>query len=97
MVLLKVRVQRGSAAGCRDGLQDREAALDLCAALEGMGLAILPKWMIRRDLAEGRLEPLLPGTVKLSGWPFVVYPSRKYLSAKFRTFLAFLVQDHRLR
>ncbi|MFZ1430526.1 MAG: LysR substrate-binding domain-containing protein [Geminicoccaceae bacterium] len=71
--------------------------MDLRAALEGMGLAFLPKWMIRQDLAEGRPEPLLPGTVKLSGWPFGVYPSRKYLSAKVRTFLDFLVQDHRLR
>ncbi|HEX2526630.1 MAG TPA: LysR family transcriptional regulator [Geminicoccus sp.] len=67
------------------------------AALEGMGLAFLPEWMIRQDLAEGRLESVLHGALALHGCLFGVYSSRKYLSAKVRTFLDFLAHDHRLR
>ncbi|MGY3237315.1 MULTISPECIES: LysR family transcriptional regulator [unclassified Bradyrhizobium] len=66
------------------------------AALEGMGLAILPKWLVAEDIAAGRLEHVLPehiGSVKL----FAVYPSRKYLSAKVRTFIDFIAADKRMK
>ncbi|WP_263062812.1 LysR family transcriptional regulator [Dickeya dadantii] len=59
-------------------------------ALEGMGLVFLPVWMIQNDIAEGRLETVLPDTVKYSTILHAVYPSRKYLSAKVRTFIDFL-------
>jgi len=36
------------------------------AALDGMGLVLLPEWMVNEDLATGRLTPLLPG---LPAWP----------------------------
>ncbi|MGY3546629.1 DNA-binding transcriptional LysR family regulator [Bradyrhizobium sp. USDA 4472] len=66
------------------------------AALEGMGLAILPKWLVAEDIAAGRLEHVLPehiGSVKL----FAVYPSRKYLSAKVRAFIDFIAADKRMK
>ncbi len=60
------------------------------AALEGMGIAIMPHPVCRSHLAEGRLEPLLPAlpapTVPLSA----IYPDRSYLPAKTRSFLDFL-------
>jgi DNA-binding transcriptional LysR family regulator len=55
-------------------------------ALQGMGLTFLPKWLIHQDLADRRLELVLPG-LATRGQLFGVYPSRKYLSAKVRTFL----------
>ena len=67
------------------------------AALEGMGLAYLPKWLIGEDLAAGRLEAVLPEAGTNWGRLFAVYPSRKYLSAKVRTFLDFIVRDGRLK
>lgn len=67
------------------------------AALQGMGLAMLPKWLIEDDLQEGRLLRVLSD----QEWPDVtlygVYPSRKYLSSKVRTFLDFLLDDTRLK
>ncbi len=57
------------------------------AALEGMGLAFLPTWLIRQDLDDGRLELVLPDLATARGQLLGVYPSRKYLSAKVRTFL----------
>lgn len=59
------------------------------AALEGMGLVFLPALMIQPDIAEGRLETVLPDRVKFSTTLHAVYPSRKYLSAKVRTFIDF--------
>lgn len=60
------------------------------AALEDMGLVFLPALMIQPDIAEGRLERVLPDTVGFSATLYAVYPSRKYLSAKVRTFIDFL-------
>lgn len=67
------------------------------AALEGMGLAFLPKWLIADDIAAGRLEYVLPNEVFFEGRLFAVYPTRKYLSAKVRTFIDFLAADKRMR
>ena len=60
------------------------------AAREGMGLVFLPELMIQPDIAEGRLEMVLPDTLSFSSTLYAVYPSRKYLSAKVRTFIDFL-------
>ncbi|QOZ74577.1 LysR family transcriptional regulator [Bradyrhizobium sp. CCBAU 53351] len=67
------------------------------AALEGMGLAFLPKWLVAEDIAGGRLEHVMPGQVIFEGKLFAVYPSRKYLSAKVRTFIDFVVADQRMK
>jgi DNA-binding transcriptional LysR family regulator len=67
------------------------------AALEGMGLAFLPKWLISEDVAAGRLEHVLPELLTFEGRLFAVYPSRKYLSAKVRTFIDFLASDKRMK
>jgi DNA-binding transcriptional LysR family regulator len=67
------------------------------AALEGMGLAFLPKWLVADDIAAGRLEHVMPEQVLFEGKLFAVYPSRKYLSAKVRTFIDFIAADKRMR
>lgn len=67
------------------------------AALEGMGLAFLPKWLVTDDTAAGRLVHILSDDVIFEGRLFAVYPSRKYLSAKVRTFIDFVAADKRMR
>ena len=67
------------------------------AALEGMGLAFLPKWLVTEDIAAGRLVLILPDDITFEGRLFAVYPSRKYLSAKVRTFIDFVAADKRMR
>lgn len=67
------------------------------AALEGMGLAFLPKWLIADDIAAGRLVHILPDDIIFEGRLFAVYPSRKYLSAKVRTFIDFVAADKRMK
>jgi DNA-binding transcriptional LysR family regulator len=62
-------------------------------ALEGMGLTFMPRWVADSDVAEGRLELVLPEASTLRGTLYAVYPSRKYLSAKVRTFIDFFVEQ----
>lgn len=67
------------------------------AALQGMGLALLPKWLIEQDLLAQRLVRVLPEQAWHKATLYGVYPSRKYLSSKVRTFLDFLLDDPRLK
>ncbi|MGJ4943712.1 LysR family transcriptional regulator [Bradyrhizobium sp. HKCCYLS1011] len=67
------------------------------AALAGMGMAVLPEWLIAEDLARKRLEPVQPEWIRIEAPLFAVYPSRKYLSAKVRTFIDFVAADPRLK
>ena len=74
----------------RTVLQSGNETLLHLAALEGMGLVFLPMWMAQPDIAAGRLEVALPDTLKFSVTLHAVYPSRKYLSAKVRSFIDFM-------
>src|SRR5258708_18454581 len=65
------------------------------AALEGMGLTFLPQPQAQADIDAGRLEIVLPDLLQLGGTLVAVYPSRKYLSAKVRLFIDFLVEQIR--
>jgi len=73
-------------------LSENETILHL-AALQGMGLVFLPVWMVEADLEAGRLELVLPDILRFGNTLHAVYPSRKYLSAKVRTFIDFLASQ----
>lgn len=74
-------------------LQSANETILFQAALEGMGIAIMPHLVAHAHLAEGRLEQLLPDlpmpTVSLSA----IYLDRSYLPAKIRSFLDFLADS----
>ena len=65
------------------------------AALDGMGLVLLPEWMVDEDLAAGHLTPLLAG---LPAWPeryqaeiHAVHARAERLPAKVAAFAAHLL------
>ena len=62
------------------------------AAVAGLGFAILPDFIAAPDIAAGRLVPLLGDRILPGGGIFAVYPHRRYLPAKVRIFVDFLVQ-----
>jgi len=62
------------------------------AALSGMGVAYLGTDIIGDDLREGRLRRVLPDVPTPQLSVSAVYPSRRYLSAKVRSFIDFLVE-----
>ncbi len=74
-------------------LESNDGQVLRAAALAGMGILVQPTYILWDDLQAGRLVPLL------NDWELprltmnIAYPSRKYLSAKVRTFIDF-VADH---
>jgi DNA-binding transcriptional LysR family regulator len=61
------------------------------AALNGAGLIYQPLFIVAEDLQAGRLIQVLPDYASSELGIYAIYPSRKHLSAKVRTFVDFLV------
>ncbi|WP_334956729.1 substrate binding domain-containing protein [Nostoc sp.] len=62
------------------------------ATLAGMGLAVLPKWLIEDDLTSQRLEVLKLDYTLATSSLYAVYTNRRYLSPKISTFVDFLAE-----
>jgi len=60
------------------------------AALSGLGITLLPTFIVGADLCEGQLVQVLPNYCPPEISIYAVFPSRRYLSAKVRTFVDFL-------
>jgi DNA-binding transcriptional LysR family regulator len=61
------------------------------AAVSGLGWATLPDFIAEPDIKAGRLVPMLDETLPKGGGIFAVYPHRRYLPAKVRVLVDFLV------
>ncbi len=62
------------------------------AAVAGLGFSILPDFIAAPDIESGRLVTVLDDRILPGGGIFAVYPHRRYLPAKVRVFVDFLVQ-----
>jgi DNA-binding transcriptional LysR family regulator len=80
----------------RTVMQSENETLLHLAALEGMGLVFLPTWMVQQDISAGRLRLVLPDSLRFTTTLHAVYASRKFLSAKVRTFVDFLASKGEL-
>ncbi|MGE0500401.1 MAG: LysR family transcriptional regulator [Rhizobiaceae bacterium] len=67
------------------------------AAVAGLGFAILPDFIAAPEIASGRLVTVLDDCILSGGGIFAVYPHRRYLPAKVRVFVDFLVQWFKAR
>jgi DNA-binding transcriptional LysR family regulator len=78
----------------RGSLQVNNAEMLRQAALGGLGLALLPGWLIRQDLDAGALVPVLadyqvnPGDMEVG--IYAVYPANRRGSSKIRVFTELL-------
>ena len=61
------------------------------AALRGLGIALLPVFIIGKEMEEGRLAAVLADYEPPPVAVYALYPPSRYLSAKVRVFLDFLV------
>jgi len=61
-------------------------------AREGLGIACEPDFIVGPDIRAGRLKPVLRGFEPPPANIYLVYPSRRHLSAKVRAFADFLVE-----
>jgi DNA-binding transcriptional LysR family regulator len=77
----------------RGAMKSNEGQVIRAAALQGSGILVQPKYVIYDDIVSGRLVPVLDAwdlprlTINLA------YASRRYVPAKVRTFIDFLI-DH---
>ncbi|SMF93859.1 DNA-binding transcriptional regulator, LysR family [Methylomagnum ishizawai] len=60
------------------------------AALSALGLVLLPTYMVGQDIRKNRLQAVLTDYIPAPLEIHAVYPHRKHLSAKVRTFVDFL-------
>lgn len=68
------------------------AELEAGLAEAGLGVTRLPAFACARALAEGRLEAVLEDYERAEMGIYAVYPHRRYLAAKVRVFIDFLVE-----
>ncbi len=73
---------------------DSEPLRALALALDGVGVVLLPSWLIGDDLRTGRLEPILPNwQAMIATQPsgiFGLYPPHRAVPSKVSVFLDFL-------
>jgi DNA-binding transcriptional LysR family regulator len=62
----------------------------LCA---GFGLSLIPWAYVRNDIEQGRLRTVPNDWSTVETSVYVVYPSRRYVTAKVRAFIEFLVEE----
>mgnify|MGYP003663734397 FL=1 len=62
------------------------------AAIAGRGIVHLPEYIVREDLAAGRLVPILRACAGPSRPIHAVYPHREFLATKVRSFVDYLVE-----
>jgi DNA-binding transcriptional LysR family regulator len=62
------------------------------AALKGNGITLLPTFMVGPDIKEGRLQVVLPHYLPSELGIYALYAPNRYLAAKTRLFVDFLVE-----
>ncbi|OTA21891.1 transcriptional regulator PtxR [Xenorhabdus beddingii] len=72
-------------------MADSAASL-LAFALSGAGVALLPAWLVREDIVNGRLIQLLPHYRFPRQGIYALYPNTRHVPEKVRTFIDFLQQ-----
>jgi DNA-binding transcriptional LysR family regulator len=58
--------------------------------LAGIGIAVMPDWLFRDEIADGRLRPILCEFAPRSLAIHLVHPSRRFVAPKIRTVLDYL-------
>ncbi len=76
-------------SGC---LLGNNGEMGLAVAKAGLGVAYIPAFHLRNEVAEGRLEAVLEEYVEDPISIYAVYPHARHLSPKVRVFVDFLVE-----
>ena len=80
----------------RGSVRSENGLVLLDAALQGVGMLVIPEWMARKRLAAGELVNVMPewvpNPVTTHAEHYAIYPSSRGLSRKIRAFVDFLVE-----
>lgn len=80
----------GLSTGLNTVMKSSDTTLSYHAVHAGMGAALLPGWLVDKDLAAGRLQELSNNGQPFVGELFAVYSSRRHMPLKLRSFIDFL-------
>ncbi|MGB8601090.1 MAG: substrate binding domain-containing protein, partial [Rhizomicrobium sp.] len=61
-------------------------------ALAGLGITVLPDYVVGEDIARGRLTALLPGWSMNGFYLYAIYPKRDFLPIKVKVLIDYLVE-----
>ena len=67
--------------------------MSVAIAEQGVGITLEPDFMVAPGIAACRLQRILTDFTPPASAIYAVYPSRRHLSAKVRTFVDFLVKE----
>lgn len=67
--------------------------LEIDLGVAGQGIFAVPRFALKDELATGKLVDLFPDWPKQAIGIYMVYPSRKHMSAKVRSFIEFVLQE----
>jgi DNA-binding transcriptional LysR family regulator len=87
VLCLKSHVRRLSAEGCTNIHVTTNTAMLRALAHEGLGIAILPAYLVAAEIDQGSLVEVLKGEPLEHVDIHVAYPSRKYVPAKVAQFV----------
>ena len=73
-------------------LNSNNGDLNAAAAVQGVGIALEPDFIVNSDLQSGKLVPVLESFEAPASPIYAVYPSRRFLPVKVRAFVDFLVE-----
>jgi DNA-binding transcriptional LysR family regulator len=83
---LKIQTQVNSRVLCNNS----EMMISLCLA--GQGIIRMPLFNLREEVNAGKLTPLFEDYMPINIGVYLVYPSRKNMSAKLKCFIDFIVE-----
>ena len=66
-----------------------------CAAIDGLGVALLPSFILGDSLKTGRLVEVLPSARLADLGIYAVYPPGRFVQPKLRSFIDYLVESFR--
>lgn len=64
----------------------------LSVVREGLGIACLPNFMVKQDIAQGELLQVLPEATRHQGVFRILWPSHRYPATKLRVFIDYMAQ-----
>lgn len=77
-------------ANIKSSLSVNNAEVLKHCAIEGMGIALLPQFVVEDALSDGRLKQLMPACTPAPSTLYAVRPSRRFVTARERLFIDFL-------
>ena len=81
---------QGAAPASSEGMLMDQFSMMVQAAISGLGIALLPDYLAQREIAEGRLSPVLKEAVPVNGAYWLIWPETSDDSPPLKAFRAWL-------